>query len=97
VCVIDYEVLRGRQNEQVVREVSVAAENVIEIFHFKSPYPITAHGSVENGLSWADGQLYYDKLQKPYARLSQDTRICTRMAPQRPNFSQPCWDSLNEI
>ena len=38
VCVIDYEILRGRQNEEVVKEFSVAAENVIETFHFKSPY-----------------------------------------------------------
>jgi len=30
VCVIDYEVLRSRQNEEVVKEVSVAAENVVE-------------------------------------------------------------------
>jgi hypothetical protein len=54
VYVIDYEVLRGRQNDEVVKEVSVAGENVIETFHFKSPYPMTAHGSDENGLSWAD-------------------------------------------
>jgi len=44
VCVIDYEALRGRQNEEVVKEVSVAAENVIETFHFKSPYTMTVHG-----------------------------------------------------
>ena len=56
VCVIDYEALRGRQNEEVVKEVSVAAENVIDI-SFKPPYTMTAHGSDENGLSWADGQL----------------------------------------
>jgi hypothetical protein len=48
---MDYEVLPGRQNE-IVKEVPVAAENVIETFHFKSPYPMTAHGSDENGLSW---------------------------------------------
>jgi len=60
-CVIDFEVLHGEQNE-VVKEVSVAAENVIETFHFKSPYPMSAHGSDENGLSWADGQLDYAKL-----------------------------------
>jgi len=35
VCLIDYEILRGRQNEEVVKEVSVAAENIIETFHFK--------------------------------------------------------------
>ena len=64
VCVIDYEVLRGRQNEKVVTEVSVATENVIETFHFKSPYILTAHGCDKNGLSWTDGQLDYDKLRK---------------------------------
>jgi len=31
VCVIDYEALRGRQNEEVIKEVSVAAENVRDI------------------------------------------------------------------
>jgi len=60
-CVIDFEVLHGEQNEEIVKEVSVAAENVIETFHFKSPYPMSAHGSDENGLSWADGQLEYAK------------------------------------
>ena len=61
VCVIDYEVLRGRQNEEFVKEVSVAAENVIETFHFKSPYTMTANVCDKNGLSWSDGQLDYDK------------------------------------
>ena len=64
VCVIDYEILRGRQNEEVVKEVSLAAENVIETFHSKSPYIMTAHGSKKNGLSCADGQLEYDKLRQ---------------------------------
>jgi len=63
VCVIDFKVLRSRQNE-IVKQVSVVAENVIETFHFKSPYPMTAHGSDENGLSWADGQIDYDKLRE---------------------------------
>jgi len=61
-CVIDFEVLHGEQNEEVVKEVSVVAENVIETFYFKSPYPMSAHDSDENGLSWADGQLDYAKL-----------------------------------
>jgi hypothetical protein len=61
--VIDYVVLRGRQNEEVVKEVSVAAENVVETFHFKPPHTMTAHGSYKNGLSWSDGQLDYDKLR----------------------------------
>jgi hypothetical protein len=38
VCVIDYEVPRGRQNEVVIKEVSVAAENVIDI-----SFEITIH------------------------------------------------------
>ena len=63
VFVIDNEVLRGRQNE-VVKEVSVAAENVIETFHLKSPYSMTAHGSDKNGLSWGNGQLDYKKLRE---------------------------------
>ena len=62
-CVIDYEALCGRQNEEVVKEVSVAAENIIETFHFKPPYTTTAHGSDKNGLSWRDGQLDYEKLR----------------------------------
>jgi len=35
--VIDFEFLRGRQNEIVVKELSVAASNVSETFRFKSP------------------------------------------------------------
>jgi hypothetical protein len=61
--VIDYEAMRGRQNEEVVKEVSVAAENVIEKFHFKPQYTITAHGSDKNGLFWSDSQLDYEKLR----------------------------------
>ena len=63
VCVIDYEALLGRQNEEVVEEFSVAAQNIIETFHFKPPYTMTAHGSDTNGLSWSDGQLEYEKLR----------------------------------
>ena len=37
-CVIDFEVLHGEQNEEVVKEVSVAAENVIGI-SFQIPIP----------------------------------------------------------
>jgi hypothetical protein len=93
VFVIDYEVLRGRQNE-VVKEVSVADENVIETFHFKSPYHMTAHGCEKNGLSWADGQLDYDKLRETiseavsgyahlYAYGIAKTRFLTELLAQR--------------
>ena len=39
VCVIDYEVPRGRQNKKVVKEVLVAAENVVETFHLNHHTP----------------------------------------------------------
>jgi hypothetical protein len=64
ICVIDYESLRGAQNEEIVKEISVAGKNVLETFHFKSPYIMKAHSSEENGIAWADGQLEYDKLRQ---------------------------------
>jgi len=36
--VIDYEFLRGRQNETVVNELCVASAAVFVTFRFKSPY-----------------------------------------------------------
>jgi hypothetical protein len=46
----------------------VAGENVIEKFHFSSPFPISPHSSIENGLSWDDGTLqfvkFYDTLSE---------------------------------
>ena len=56
---IDYEFLRGRQNETVVKELSVASANAVETFRFKSPYKMTDHGSSENDLNWADGHIEY--------------------------------------
>jgi len=38
ICVIGYETLHGAQNEEIVKEISVAGKNVLETFHFKSPY-----------------------------------------------------------
>jgi len=60
--VIDYEFLRGRQNETVVKELSVASANAAETFLFKSPYKMADHGSSENGLNWADGHIEYKEL-----------------------------------
>ena len=53
--VIDFEFLRGRQGEIVVKELSVAANDMIDSFRFKSPYSMTSHGSDENGHNWDDG------------------------------------------
>jgi hypothetical protein len=61
--VIDYEVLFGAGNEPVVKELSIAAKDVINTFHFRSPYKMDPHGRVDNGLTWEDGYIEYDKLQ----------------------------------
>ena len=61
-AVIDYEVLKGAQNEEIVKEISVAAADVIETFHFQSPYGMRPHGSTENVLSWEDGNIPYSQL-----------------------------------
>ena len=62
-AVIDYEVLYGRENEVVVKEVGISAKGVIHTFHFKSPYPMHPHGSTENGINCDDGQLNYSQLE----------------------------------
>jgi hypothetical protein len=61
--VIDYEVLYGSGNEPIVKELSIAADGVINTFLFRSPYHMPAHGDTLNGLTWADGYINYDNLQ----------------------------------
>ena len=60
--VIDFEYLKGRQNEMVVKEAAVAGENISESFRFEPPYYMAPHGSVESGLNWHDGNISYQKL-----------------------------------
>ena len=60
--VIDFEFLRGRHNEIVVKELAVAGKNFGESFRFECPYAMAAHGSDENGLNWDDGHIPYHKL-----------------------------------
>jgi len=60
--VIYFEFLRVRQNETVVKELSVASANEAETFCFKSPYKMADYGSSENGLNWADGHIEYKYL-----------------------------------
>jgi len=56
---IDYEFLRGRQNETVVKELCVASAADSETFRFKPPYKMADHGSIENGINWIDGHIEY--------------------------------------
>ena len=61
-AVIDYEFLRGRQNETVVKERFVVSVAASEKFRFKPPYKIADHGSSENGINWIDGHIDYREL-----------------------------------
>ena len=60
--VIDFEFLRGWQNETVVKELFVASANAAETFSFKSPYKMADDGSSDDGLNWADGHIEYKEL-----------------------------------
>ena len=54
MAVIDFEFLRGRQNETVFYGLCVASATANEKFRFKSPYKMADHGSSQNGINWAD-------------------------------------------
>jgi hypothetical protein len=54
--------LKGLNDEVVINEVGLVADNVVQTFKFKRPYKMAAHGDVENGLNWADGHIPYDLL-----------------------------------
>ena len=60
--VIDYEFLKGQNDEVVIKEVGLAADNVVQTFHFKSPYKMAYHGDAGNGLNWDDGHIPYSQL-----------------------------------
>jgi len=60
--VIDFEYLKGRQNEIVVKDLSVASRNVTDSLPFKSPYTMATHSSDENGLNWDNGHINYHEL-----------------------------------
>ena len=49
-AVMDYEFLRGRQNETVVKELCVTSA-ATETFRFKPPYKLVDHGLTENGIN----------------------------------------------
>jgi len=62
-AVFDYEYLSGAHDKAVIKEVSVAAENVLETYRFlPPPYPMEAYGSAYSGLNWADVNIAYGAL-----------------------------------
>jgi len=62
VALIDYEFLRGRQNETFVKEICVATAIASETFRFKPPYKMADHWSIESGINWMDGHIDYKEL-----------------------------------
>jgi hypothetical protein len=60
--VIDYEQLSGTQNETIVKELSIAGENVLETFQFES-IAIRPHGDTEKRSNLGRyGHIPYNKL-----------------------------------
>ena len=59
---IDFEFLRGWQNESVVKELCITNATAGETFRFKSPYNMADHCSSENGINWAYGHIEYKAL-----------------------------------
>jgi hypothetical protein len=60
--IIDFEFLRGRQNETAVKDLCLASSRASETSQFKSPYKMADHGSSENGINWADEHIVYKYL-----------------------------------
>ena len=58
--VIEFELLRGRQNERVLKELCVASATASETVRFKSSYKMDDHGSSQNGINCADGHVKYE-------------------------------------
>ena len=56
-AVIDFEFLRGRQNETVVNELRIGSATFSDTFWYKSHYKMADPGSSENGINWADGHI----------------------------------------
>jgi len=61
-AVIDYEFLRGRQNETVGKEVCVFSASASETFRFKPPYKMADHGASDNGINWIGGHIEHREL-----------------------------------
>jgi hypothetical protein len=69
MAVIDFEFLRGRQNETVVKELRLASATASVTFRFKSPYKMADHGSSENGIYLASGHIEYKQLHSVFTEV----------------------------
>jgi hypothetical protein len=59
--VVDFEQLSGKQNDTLVKELSIDGRNVLETFQFQSSYAMRPHGDSENGLNSDDGHIPYNQ------------------------------------
>ena len=55
------EFLQGN-NEQVIKDAAIVPGGLVQTYLFRPPYHMEPHGSKENGLNWADGNIHYDQL-----------------------------------
>jgi hypothetical protein len=90
--VIDFEFLRERQNEIVVKKLAVAGQNLSELFRFESPYAMAALSSDENGLNWDDGHIPYHKCSQSSRRLWRILHTSTASGLRNANCCLTCWD-----
>ena len=87
---IDYDYLKGAKGETVVKEISVAANDVLQTFHFRSPYPMSPLGSEENGRNWIMGSSHTTNWKPLWMRRSLDIPISAATVLQNANFSLIC-------
>ena len=92
--VIDFEYLKGRQNEIIVKELSVASRNVTDSIRFKSTYNMPTHGSDENELNWDDGHINYHELFTVVSEAVAGFAHLYRYGVTKANFSPNYWVAL---
>jgi len=61
-AVIDFEFLRGLQNQTIIKDLCVANAAASETLRFKSPYRMVKRGSSEDVQNWADVHIAYKEL-----------------------------------
>ena len=91
---IDFVFLKWRQGEFMVKELSVAANNMNDSFRFKSSCTMTSHGSDDFGLNWEDEHIAYHDL---YTVVSQSVAGFAHLycyGITNANISPKCWVAL---
>ena len=66
--VVDFAYLMGTRDEMVVKELAIAGYDIIQAYHFKSPYTMTqrlveSNSAAKTGINWTDGIIAYTQLK----------------------------------